>query len=407
MTTQRVEADLEVGAFGLTLDGATRRLDFPRGELDNLRGTAGDLMYGAREVVLDQLHTRLDRTHWAAAAASAGDMYLRTVDDSMVLAIDRIEMPGGVQLTKSADGGVEIIAAHAILHEVRLTIPSFEPLRQKPTAEKAATVLRKVADIPLKQERLRVLDSLTGSLGLTLKVALDLPVVGVRTLDQKLKVPIENGSLDYRALEEGLSWLEGRFVNLEMKGDRLALSWRLPIFGKDHEIVSWQLDSDAQSLAPFDRVPLRSLADFGTPGGGKPADPGAPASKKKSVLRKLALRDLAVDLSMVAPQSVEIGGGTLRFGDDGQAGLVGLALTGGIASEGPGGLTGSISVLDMTAKDVPLGPLHLSVDRINFGAIEDVTVAFDGFKPLGLSAKIHRITATNLVLVIGGSGRAA
>ncbi len=395
MAMQRLEADLEVGAFGLTLDGPTRRLDFPRGEMDNLRGSAGGLLYGAREVVMDHLHTHLDRTHWAASAASAGDVYLRTADDTMVLAIDRVEMPNGVQLTQSAERGVELIAGHVSFHDVRLTIPSFEALRGKPTTVLAADVLRKAADVPLRQERLRALDSLSGELGLRLNVKLDLPVVGGRTLDQKLRIPIENGTLDFRALEDSLSWLEGKFVNLEVKGDRLVLSWKVPIFGKDHEIISWQLDADAQALAPFERVPLRSLADFRPTGPAKPVE----ASKKKSALRSLALRDILVDLSMAAPRSVEIGQGTLRFGGDGQSGLVGLKLTGNL-TQGPGGLTGSLNVLDMTAKDIALGPINLTVDRLNLGAIEDITVAFDGFRPIGLTATIHRITATNLALHI-------
>lgn len=398
MTTQRLEADLEIGAFGLTLDGATRRLEFPRGEVDNLRGSAGNLLYGAREVVMDQLQTRLDRTQWAASAASAGDVYLRTADGSFIVAIDRIEIPHGLQLSRAAGGGVELVAAHASFHEVRVTIPSFAAFKGKPSTEKAATALRKAAaEIPLIQDRLRFLDSLTGEIALNLNVKLDLPVIGGRTLDQKLQIPIENGTLDFKALDQGLSWLEGSFVDLEVKGDRLVLSWHVPIIGKDHEIISWQLDADAQSLAPFDRVPLRSLADFRR----KPASPDN-GKKKSGVLRSLTLGGVMVNLSMVAPHSVELGEGMIRFGDEGQPGIVGLALRGSLTHPpNPGGLTGSINVLDMTAKDVPLGPMHLTVDRLHLGAIENIEVSFDGFSPIGLTATIHRITATNLSLRIG------
>jgi hypothetical protein len=118
MSVQRLEADLKVGAFGLTIDGPTRRLDFPRGEIDDLRGRAGETEYGAREVVLDKLHFRIDRNLWQAEAGSAGGVFLRGEDDAFVLAIDRIEMPHGVAIHRAAEGGVEIIAPHASLLDV-------------------------------------------------------------------------------------------------------------------------------------------------------------------------------------------------------------------------------------------------------------------------------------------------
>ncbi len=66
----------------------------------------------------------------------------------------------------------------------------------------------------------------------------------------------------------------------------------------------------------------------------------------------------------------------------------------------PGGLTGSIALLDVTAKDLGLGPVVLTVDRLHLGAIEPVELAFDGFSPAGLTAHIHRISATNLSLLL-------
>lgn len=394
--SQKLEADLQVGAFGLVLDGATRRIDFPRGEIDNLRGAAGNLAYGAREVVLDRLHTRLDRTHWQAHAASAGGVYLRTSDDALELVLDRIEMPHGVTITRAAGGGVELLTPHASLGDVLLRVPDLSKLRGSRGAEVAAEALVRAVDVPLRADKLRWLDTLKGELTVTVKVVLDLPLVGRRTLDQKLSIPIDNGSLDFRALDKSLDWLEGQFVDLGMKGDRLLLSWRVPIVGSRREIVSWELDPEARALATFDRVPLRSLADYRLPGGGG----GGNGGNKKGVLRSLTLQDLKFRLEMQAPRHVEVGDGAIQFGGDDQPGICGLDLSGSLVHPpGPGGLTGAIGVVDITAKDVPLGQgASVTVDRLHFGDLETFEVSFDGFNPVGLTARVARVTASNLSL---------
>lgn len=397
---QRLEADLEVGAFGLTLDGPTRRLDFPRGEIDDLRGVAGEMQYGAREVTFDALHFRIDRGHWQAQNASAGEVFLRAAADAFMLTLTRLELPHGLAITRAAGGGVEIITPHASFNDVLLRIPDLSSLRGSKPAEAAAHALVKAADVPLRAEKLRWLDSLTGEISMRVKVVLDLPLVGTRTLDQQLNIPIKDGSLDFRALDDSLDWLEGAFVDLGMRNDRLVLSWRVPIVGSRREIMSWELDEEARTLATFQRVPLRSLADYRFPGA---ASNPAPEAKKKSVLRSLSLDDLKVKLSMVAPRSVEVGQGALQFGGDDEPGIVGLQLEGRLVHPpGPGGLTGAIGVVDITAKDLGSAGANITVDRLHFGDLETFEVSFDGFRPVGLTARIHRVTASNLHLRLGG-----
>jgi len=401
MSRQRLEADLKVDGFGLLLDGTTRRLDFPRGELDQLEGSAGALRYGAHDVVLDKLFTLLGRTHWQADNASAGALYLRTDDGAVDLRIERMEMPRGVAVTSNAEGGVELLAPHASLHDVQLQLPDIGKLLTSRPAEVASAALVRAVDVPLRAEKLHWLDTLAGKLSVTVKVVLDLPIVGTRTLDQKLEIPIQDGSLDFRALDRSLDWLEGQFVDLGIRNDRLVLSWRVPIVGSRREIMSWELDPAARTLATFDRVPLRSLADFRFPQSGDASQTNRPV-KKKDTLRSLTLADLKVQLSMVAPHSVELGQGTLQFGGEDEPGVVGLQLTGSLMHPpAPGELTGAVGVIDVTAKDVGLGPVMLTVDRLTLGDLETFDLTFDGFRPIGLTARIHRITASNLSLHLG------
>lgn len=401
----QVSADLRVDQFGIVIDETTRRLDFPRAEADGVEGRSGSVRYGAREIVMDKLRARLDRMHWSAEAGSAGPVFLRDDEGKVELTIDRVELPRGMMIARAAGGGVEIIAQHASLTDVRLRIPNLGAFQPQ-----ASTVLARAAEVPLRQSRLRFLDAVSGQIDLTIRVELDLPVIGTRTLDQVLRIPVADGSLDFRALEDSLDWLEGRFLDLGVEDRQLVLSWRVPIFSpRIKELVAWTLDDDAYALATFDRVPLRALADFRLPAGAEP-DPGASGSmsKRKSRLRKLTLEKLDAKLSLRAPRAVDVAGGTLLFGGEDAPGIVDLVVGGSLTHPpGPGALKGTIGLVDVTGKDLHLGPTNLTFDRLHLGAIEEIELIFDGFRPVGLTCHISRATATNLSLSIAPSHDAA
>jgi hypothetical protein len=229
---------------------------------------------------------------------------------------------------------------------------------------------------------------------------LDLPVVGIRTLDQQVKVAIKDGAFDYRALESGLSWLEGQFVDVGIDDGRFVVGWSVPLMATK-EIISWALDPEAMVVGIFNRVPLRCLADFRIPGGGGGKKDGGRDSRR--TLRSLAISDIAIKLSMAAPRHVDVGGGTLLFGGDDAPGIVDLQLGGGLCHPpGPGALSAAIGVLDMTLKDVRAGGLSATADRLHIGPIDRIELVFDGFRPTSLTASLHRVTATNLALVLGG-----
>jgi hypothetical protein len=391
MSTTRIGADISVKGFGMLFDPKTQRLDFPRAHIDGLAGEADGVKFTARDVDLDDLHTFLDRTHWRASGCGAGGVEIRTADDAFALRIDRLELTRGVRVSNTAEGGIEIFAPQASLYDVMLELPKLHEVDPAP----ATAALVKAVDAPLRQEQLHVLDSLNGEISVTVKVVLELPLLGTRRLDQKLAIPIKDGAVDFRALERSLSWLEGAFLDFGLKKDRLALTWRVPVIGRKNEIVSFALDEAAKTAAVFDKVPLRCLADFRVPDAGKPesAKPG------KNPLKALTLGDIKVDLSMAAPRSLEIANGDILFGGDDEPGIVGLQVAGNLVHPpGPGGLTGKAALLDVTAKDLALGPTTLTVDRLHLGSIDQIEMRFDGFTPTGLTAHIHRVTATNLSL---------
>jgi hypothetical protein len=212
---------------------------------------------------------------------------------------------------------------------------------------------------------------------------------------------VQEGSLDFRALDDSLDWLEGTFLDIKHEDQRLKVQWKVPIVGVGRDLISWALDTDASTLASFGRVPLRSLADFRF-GSSKSSDPMASErSKKGGVLRSFTLDKIDVALSLLAPRHLEVGNGVIQFGGDDQPGMVDLKITGAIRNQGAGGIKGAIGSIDTTIKDLELGPTMLSCDRLHFDSLDGLELTFDGFRPTAMTLIVHRVTATNFAMKIG------
>ncbi len=388
---QRVESDITVQRFGFLSDDAGKRLKFPRAECHEIEGSAGVVGYGARDCVLDDLEGRLDTLRWTADAASVGSAWLRDAAGRFEIAVERVEMPRGLRLVR-ADRGVEIVAPYVSLSEMKLTVRG--PFGRTPGPDEPPAPPAPPADPGLRQSRLRFLDSLSGRIYFTVKVVLDLPVLGHRSLDQDLRIPIQEGSLDYRALEDSLNWLEGAFLDIKHDGDRLALVWKVPIVGSTRDLITWALDDDAAALAAFGRVPVRSLTDFTLA--------SRPDERKRKIVQSLSLNAIDIALSLLAPHSVELGGGVIMFGGDDQPGMVDLKVTGSLHDRGEGSLKGAIGSIDTTIKDVQLGPVKMTADRLHFDGLDELEVEFDGFRPVRATVVVHRVTATHSTLQISG-----
>jgi hypothetical protein len=391
-----VDADIEVQRFGYSGDSQGRRLLFPHAQTHKIEGRAGHTSYGAAECNFENLEGRLDTLRWQAEVASVGAAWLRNELGHFDVEVDRAELPHGVRLVRAADANIEILAPQVTFSELRLHIKG--PFGR--SAKVAPPAPPQPAAPSERQEKLRFLDSLSGRIYTTLKVQLDLPVLGVRTLDQQLRVPIQEGSLDFRALEDSLDWLEGTFLDIKLEDQRLKVQWKVPIFGTGHDLITWALDGDAATLASFGRVPVRSLADFRLPSSNKPPTESE-VSRRRGVLKALTLDKIEVALSLLAPRHLEVGGGTIMFGGEDQPGMVDLKVSGAIRDRGAGALKGAIGSVDTTIKDLKIGPLVLSADRLHFDGVDQLEVEFDGFHPTAVTVVVHRVTASNLSIKIG------
>ena len=365
--------------------------------MQRIEGRSGAVGYGVEDCIFDGLEGRLDTVRWTSEAASLGSAWIRDDKGRFEVAVDRIEMASGLRLTR-AESGVEIVSPQVTFSEMRLTVKG--PFGR---GDRAPAPASPPDEIPaLRQDRLRFLDSLSGHINLTVKVVLDLPVIKQRTLDQRLEIPIKEGSLDFRALEESLDWIGGAFLDITHEKDKLALKWKVPIFGGGRDLIAWKLDEEAETMATFGRVPVRSLADVRRKPISTEANPKPVDDDKRKTLQSFAVEAIDVALSLLAPRSLEVGGGLIMFGGEEQPGMVDLKVTGSISDRGPGSLTGAIGSIDTTIKDLRMGPMLLTADRLHFDGLDQLEVTFDGFRPSKVTMVVHRVTATNLAMRLGG-----
>src|SRR5262245_47576111 len=186
----QVESDISVQRFGFTGDDAGRRLKFPHAESHDIEGRAGAVAYGAKDVLFENLEGRLDTLRWTGDAASIGGAWLRDDKGRFDIACARVERSRGVLLPGAARGVERGPRARADprggLGAARVVLPGRRPVVKGPfgrSGQRPPTPGPTGEPGRLRQDKLRFLDSLSGRIYLTVKVVLDLPVLGVRTLD--------------------------------------------------------------------------------------------------------------------------------------------------------------------------------------------------------------------------------
>ena len=148
-------------------------------------------------------------------------------------------------------------------------------------------------------------------------------------------------------------------------------------------------------------MPLRSLADLRFPS----SHNGNGEGKRRSWVKALSV-EVEGKLSLRAPATVGVGNGFLQLGDDQTPGIADLHAAGQVGyPPRPGALRATAAALDATIKDVFLGGVGFTADRLHLGPVEGLEIVFDGVRPVSLRVQARAATATNLSIFAGGHAR--
>lgn len=390
--TSRINADIDVKRFSFVSDESGNRLLFPDARAAAIEGVAGTLRYGASACTCAALEGCLGMLRWKTAAATIDAPWLRDETGRYEVAATAIDHPHGLMLVRGGEdergNRLEIVAPEATFSDLRITVNG--PFRRAPRSDTEA------ATPTPDPGRLRFLDSLAGHLYAVLKARFDLPVLGERTIDQELRLPIQGGAIDFRALEDSLHWLGGAFLDIAHESDQLKVRWKIPLVGPAHDLVTWPLDAEAATLAESGRVPVRSLAAPHV----VPNDDASEKKPKRKTLSAIALEHIDIGLSLAALPHLDVGTGFIAFGDSAPAGRLSGTISGELADQGHGILKGALSDVETTVKDLRFGPVEVTADRVCFEGLDQLELTFDGFQPTRLTMFVKRATATNLSIAV-------
>ncbi len=245
-----------------------------------------------------------------------------------------------------------------------------------------------------------VLDALSGQLDVDVELDLTVPIIGRRRATHRLRVAIDQGTIDYLALERNLSALEDAILDFAVRDGGLALERVNPLFparGRGKPIIAWPLDEADLELATQNRVRLSVLPRATVVGSDEPSDAGAAPKKSAVALRHLGLVNIGARLAL-APTGVL--GGQIRPKRIGALVLGGDVYYDPGEATPPGLLRGEADALAVSLHRLSLGAstLDASIEVANVSGLE---VAFADVTPTAMKLDLADLVVADLAIVPG------
>jgi hypothetical protein len=252
-----------------------------------------------------------------------------------------------------------------------------------------------------------VLDGLSGHLNVDVHLDIALPIIQHRRATHELRIPIEQGAIDYRKLESNLAALEDSLIDFSVRDGALVLEVGLPLIrtrGRGKPILRWDLSPADLELAEARRVRLAVLPNVRSATASEAAPKEAPKGdrneedKESSVrLRHLALENLDAVLTLAPGRSDAAALRELSFDD--------LQLTGAVHHDPEdtpreGTVRGSMRSLHARLERVPVGPSALRAE-LDLASLAELSVNLLDLKPQKVHAKLERLTLKAVALTPG------
>lgn len=263
---------------------------------------------------------------------------------------------------------------------------------------------------PSNHERLDVLSAiadavahLQGHVAAELVTDLTVPILGSHAAIHSFRIPIDDGTIEFAAIERGLSTLADMVLDFEVKGDCLILEKDLPLVPFDNQtLIEWPLDAHGRALAKHKRVRLADLLFPRFPASARRAAQADATRGRSLAIRSIALRQLEIALAIGSPLSWRWPDGAVELGSPARLPWRSLDITGALTyADGtaqPGTLEASITDVHAGSIDVAIGATRVTTGPVDIETATPLRLALAGVQPAELSLHAGPVRACRVML---------
>ena len=378
--------DGSLEAERVELSGFAMRIDGTDIAAESVSGSAVAIGWGSKGFTLTAA-----AMGGPAVRITAADLRLAGTDVAMrAFALG----PGRIEV-----GGVTVAGG-----QLALTFASRDEA-VKPVEKRAATEAPPALSRAALAEW-HALDLLSGEVDVDVELDLSVPILGSRNATHRLRVPIERGSLDFRALENNLSTLENALLDFSVRDGALVLERINPLFparGHGKPVVVWDLDPTDLAIAETNRVRLAVLPHARVVGSNDddraPKSEGEGKEPRAIALRRLGLHRINVRLALAPIDGPLVGQVRPRRVDS-------LVLQGSVFHH-PGHpppaarLLGEVAGASVALVGLRLGTTTLDASSVTFGSLAPIEVGFLDVNPTNALVDMAQVAFEGVVVTLG------
>ena len=389
----RVAGDMRCEQMEVGLAPGRGEVSLAVSQLGNVQLSVADMFVRARLARFENLSVSWDKTVVTIRAAVARLLDVEIKTNQAELTLDEVTVEGLAWGDGSAT--IDTLASTRVAAVVNLSSPaeSTETLAVEPSS------MDSDASDEHRHIDLRILDGLHGQVNVDVNLDATVPVLGRRRSTHNIRVPVHDGTINYKELERDLSTLEDAFIDIEYRNGNLVLERAVPLIPGMHKpILLWQLTEVERALAKNERiVRLRTLRGVSFP------EPRAEKKDSSVAIRTLDFDNVNIRLALRHPADVGVAT------SDGLPGVLPWAQVAEFTLQGAvhydAGGAGSATQLELTANDVSCAPRRLTIGRYSMSAddlrvdgIERATLTIQQIQPLSVSMIVHGVAATRLAI---------
>ncbi len=387
--TFHIEGELSAEHFELGLRGSEGWVEFGKIEVTGLHLRTGDVTVAADRAEAEKL-----RVAWGGSEGLELEFAdLRVSGVAKIVTKSQEVVSNRLSVERATWRGKHLKIGSASLGQARLAA--------RLSRENHANRGRSAGEGTHRAEGfLQVLDGLSGEIDVDVDVGVHVAVLGQRELTHELRVPIEDGAIDYRQFERNLSTVEDAFLDFSVREHGLILELGVPLLptrGHGKKLMMWELDDADLALAEQDRVRLAVLPK-GRSARSSASDDSATNEKAEGVmsLEHLAFRNIGTHLTLAYEPPHAVGAAKRVSFDE-------LHVEGEVhyspeSDAQHGELFGGISSLDAQLEHLPLDGSELSVDAVRAEQVSDVYLGFQGLHVIDYRGSVHGLVVRQLDL---------